>query len=246
MTVDRHSIETLNLLYEYDDFMYSIQSLIDLGCGMGQDLEWWATRTTRDDNPKPLHIRCTGVDLAENLPLAKRYDNIDYQLIDFEDPNISLFPGGYDILWCHDSFQYAKNPLQTLKQWWHLASTGGMLYICVPVTQRLHRRQFDFKLSSGCYYHYTLVNLMYMLATTGWDCGAGFFKQSPQDDWLQAVVYKSEHQPRDPKNTTWYDLSELKLLPASADKSIHAHGCLHQQDLIIPWLDRSLTSMFIQ
>ena len=51
-----HSQQTLNALYEYDDFMESIATMVDLGCGTGLDLEWWATRTTRDDNPQPLNI----------------------------------------------------------------------------------------------------------------------------------------------------------------------------------------------
>ncbi len=80
-----HSLETLNILYEYDDFMESINTLVDLGCGQGLDLEWWATRTTRDDNPKPLNIKCTGVDILSSLPVAKKYPNITYQLLDFEE-----------------------------------------------------------------------------------------------------------------------------------------------------------------
>ena len=36
----QHSLETLNQLYEYDDFMMSIGTLADIGCGDGKDLEW--------------------------------------------------------------------------------------------------------------------------------------------------------------------------------------------------------------
>jgi hypothetical protein len=68
----------------------------------------------------------------------------------------------------------------------------------------------------------------------------------PQDSWLHAVVYKSSHQPLDPAAATWYRLSELKLVPESADASIHAHGYLNQQDLVLPWVDHSLMSMAIR
>jgi SAM-dependent methyltransferase len=240
-----HSLETLNTLYEYDDFMLSIRSVLDLGCGSGDDLVWWATRTTRDDVPMPLNIDCTGVDLLESVIKIKNHDRIRYQSTDFEGV-ITPYPKGYDILWSHDSFQYAKNPLQTLSQWWDLASPGGMLYICVPITQQIHRRQLDYFLPSGSYYHYSLVNLIHMLATCGWDCRSGFFRQSQQDSWLHAVVYKSEHRPLDPKTATWYQLSELKLVPESADRSIQDNGYLKQQDLVVPWLDRSLMSMTIR
>ena len=241
----QHSLETLNLLYEYDDFMLSIRSVLDLGCGSGDDLIWWATRTTRDEAHMPLNIDCTGVDAVDHSDKFNKYSNIKFQSADFEN-SIQSYPKGYDILWCHDSFQYAINPLKTLSNWWNLASPGGMLYIGVPVTQRIHHRQLSYSLPSGVYYHHTMVSLIYMLATAGWDCRSGFFQQSVQGDWLHAAVYRNEHKPMDPKTTTWYQLSELKLLPESAEAGIHARGYLDQQDLVIPWLDRSLTSMSIK
>jgi SAM-dependent methyltransferase len=239
-----HSLETLNQLYEYDDFMLSIRTMIDLGCGSGEDLGWWATRTTRDDNPTPLNIKCVGVDLAENLPIAHDYTNIAYQRNNFEE-KIHAPEDGFDVLWCHDAFQYAINPIQTLSNWWHIASPGGMLSLTVPVTQRIHRRQLVYELQSGCYYHHTMVSLMYMLAVAGWDCGAGFFKQTPTEPWIHAVVYKSNHTPQNPRETNWHKLVELNLLPESAAKSIYAHNSLQQQDLIVPWVDHSLLSMAV-
>jgi len=241
----QHSLSTLNQLFEYDDFMLSIRTVLDLGCGIGDDLEWWATRTTRDDNPEPLNIRCTGVDLAPGLSLTGKHNNVFYQSIDFEGP-IAPTANGYDVLWCHDAFQFALNPVATLSSWWQLASPGAMLYISVPTTQRIYQRQLDYYLGSGCYYHHTLVSLIHMLATAGWDCRGGFFKQTPSDPWIHAAVYKSAHPPKDPKRTNWHELSELKLLPESADASIYAHGHLRQQDLIIPWLDHSLMSMAVR
>jgi len=240
-----HSLQVLNQLFEYDDFMYSIKTVVDLGCGSGDDLEWWATRTTRDEYPEQLGIKCTGVDLLDNVALTKKHPNISYQQGDFESL-IEHPKAGFDILWCHDAFQYATNPLQTLSRWWDIASNGGMLYICVPITQRIHRRQLEYVAPAGNFYHYSLVNLMYMLAISGWDCRSGFFKQDVNDDWIHAVVYKSDVEPMDPKTTTWYKLSELKLLPASTDSSIHAHGYLRQQDLVIPWLDKSIMSMSVR
>ena len=72
-----HSLQTLNSLYEYDDFMSSIDTMVDLGCGTGLDLEWWATRTTRDEIPKMLNIDCIGVDLFPQLSMAKKYKNMN-------------------------------------------------------------------------------------------------------------------------------------------------------------------------
>jgi SAM-dependent methyltransferase len=240
-----HSLETLNQLNEYDDFMFSIKTVVDLGCGSGDDLKWWATRTTREETQQPLNIECTGIDLFETFPLVKNHKNIAYQQCNFEG-SIETPKTGFDILWCHDAFQYALSPIQTLTNWWNMTSPGGMLYIGVPVTQQIHRRQLDFQLPSGCYYHYTLVNLIYMLATTGWDCRSGFFKQSPNEPWIHAIVYKGDQKPLDPKTASWYELSERKMLPESTDRSIAAHGFLRQQDLVVQWIDHSLMSMAVK
>lgn len=241
----KHSLEVLDYLYQYDDFMASIRSMVDLGCGIGDDLEWWATRTTKDDVPKPLDIQCVGVDLAENLPMARKHSNTVYQRGDFES-TLHAPKDGFDVLWCHDAFQYALNPVQTLSRWWHIASLGAMLALTIPITQRIHQRNLDYHLPTGCYYHYSMVSLIHMLATAGWDCRSGFFKQAPGDPWLHAVVYKSAHTPLDPKVATWHELSERKLVPKSADASIMSHNYLRQQDLVVPWLDHSLMSMAVK
>ena len=113
----QHSLQTLNQLYEYDDFMESITTLVDLGCGDGLDLQWWSTRTTRDDTPVPLNIQCTGVDTLETLKIAKKYSNIRYQRTDFENTPVEFSKKfKFDVLWCHDAFQYCIKPIETLKK----------------------------------------------------------------------------------------------------------------------------------
>lgn len=238
-----HSLETLNLMYEYDDFMDSISTLADIGCGSGGlDLEWWATRTTRDDDPEPLNIRCMGIDIFSELPMARKYPNITYQKVDFEEtiaPPKKLF----DVIWCHDAFQYAINPIKTLSRWQKITSDGAMLALTVPQTTNIVYKNHQCIQPNGCYHHHTLVSLIHTLATAGWDCNNGFFLKKPNDHWIHAVVYKSKHPPMDPKKITWYELADLKLLPESAAKSIMKHGYLQQQDLLLTWLDKSISWM---
>ena len=241
-----HSLNTLNMLYEYDDFMASIGTMVDLGCGSGLDLEWWATRTTREDTPQPLNIDCIGVDLQTQLAVAKKYANITYQSTDFETKIYPKKKTLFDVLWCHDAFQYTLNPIGTLSQWWHIASDGAMLAIIVPQTTNYHSRQQRFTQSTGVYYHHTLVSLIHMLSVAGWDCRSGFFKKESNNPWLSAVVYKSSHKPMDPKTTSWYELAEKNLLPESADACINRYGELRQQELILPWLDKSLMHLGLQ
>lgn len=238
----QQSLRTLNALYEYDDFMMSIETLIDLGCGAGLDLEWWATRTTRDDAKTPLNIKCLGVDLAESLPMAHKHHNIQYKSQNFED-EIKMHKHKYDVAWCHDSFQYAINPFTTLSNWWNMLTDGGMLVLIVPQTTNLEFNVQAFDQPDGHYYNWTMVSLMHTLAVSGFDCGAGFFLKDPTDPWLHAVVYKSDHKPMDPRTTRWYDLCDKNLLPDSAVASINKYGYLRQRDLLLPWLDKSLMSL---
>ena len=238
----RPSLSILNALYEYDDFMESIKNLADLGCGTGEDLAWWATRTTRSENPQPLNIKCVGVDTLPTLPMARQHANVTYQRNNFEQ-QLYAPKDGFDILWCHDAFQYCIDPIGTLGKWRQIASPGAMLVIAVPETTQLLRNQLCYHLPAGVFYHHTLVSLIYMLAINGWDCKSGFFQKSAADSWIRAVVYKSDQQPENPTGLSWYDLVDLKLLPETADKSVLAHGHLRQQDLVVPWLDQNLTWM---
>lgn len=234
-----HSLITLNALFEYDDFMESIKTLADMGCGTGLDLEWWATRTTRDDRRRSLDIQCTGIDLIESVPVAHKYKNIRYQQQDFCDP-IMVHKKKFDVIWCHDAFQYVIDPFTTLRNWYDVASDNAMLILILPQTTNVDSNRLSFEQTNGCYWHWTLVNLMHVLAVSGWDCGAGFFRKEINDPWLHAVVYKSKHKPLDPKKITWYELSDLGLLPDSAVKCINKFGYLKQRELLLPWLDRSL------
>ena len=241
----QHSLQTLNQLYEYDDFMMSIKTVVDLGCGVGKDLEWWATRTIRDSRSTPLKIKCTGVDILNRMPIAANYSNMLYQRADFE-VKVNAPPEKFDILWCHDAFQYVVDPIKTLTYWRDISSEGAMLALTIPQTTNIHQKDLDFTQQDGCYYHYTIVSLIHMLAITGWDCKSGFFKKNPDDNWLHAIVYKSNHTPFNLKKTRLYDLVEAKLLPESADKVILAKGYLDQKDLVLPWLDKSLSRMSTQ
>jgi len=237
----QHSLQTLNWLYEHDDFMSSIDTLLDIGCGPGLDLEWWATRTTRDEKPIPLNIQCTGLDLLAELPVARKYKNITYQKNNFEDQIFKPKKKGYDVLWCHDAFQYALSPLSTLAKWWHVAEPGAMLILILPQTANIVQKKLSFVQPDHCYYHYSIVNLIHMLAVSGWDCASGFFYKNPTDPWLHAAVYKSSHAPLDIKSTSWYDLADLGLLPKTAAESVLRHGHVAQDELVLPWLDKSLT-----
>jgi SAM-dependent methyltransferase len=237
-----HSLRILNDLYEHDDFMESVGRVMDLGCGYeALDLQWWATRTTRDDEPTPLNIRCTGIDLLDNISREAKDANITYVRNDLE--TLQQIKHSQDILWCHDVFQYMINPLQCLANWRRLCAKDGMLVLVVPQTTNIEFSRQSFDQPSGCYYNHTMVSLIHMLAVSGWDCRSGFFLKNPTDPWLHAIVYNSNQTPSDPKTSTWYSLAEKGLLPASAEESINKYGYLRQHDLVLSWIDKSLSWM---
>lgn len=233
-----HSRQTLDVLYEHDDFMESVGRVADLGCGpAGLDALWWASATTRDDVPQPLNIQTVAIDQFETFMPARKNKNLSYQRTDLETWRETK--RGFDVMWCHDTFQYMTNPLQCLINWWNVTADNGMLVLILPQTTNMEYNIEAFDLPSGCYYNHTLTSLIYMLATTGWDCASGFFLKRPTDPWLHAIVYKSTQTPRDPRQTSWYDLAESGLLPVSAVKSINKYGYPRQRDLVLPWLDKS-------
>ncbi len=234
-----HSLRVLETLYQFDDFMQSIENVIDMGCGAGLDMLWWSTRTTRDANPRPLNIRCTGIDVHESCAATSQHRYISYLPQDFEQP-IKAHKRRFDVIWCHDAFQFVQDPFRTLRQWRDIATPGAMLVITVPQTTNFYLNREQFEQASGCFWHWTLVNLLHVLAVTGWDCASGFFQKLPGDPWITAIVYLGDHVAPDPRRITWYELCDAGVLPSSAVTSIQRHGYLRQQDLTLPWIDKSL------
>lgn len=236
-----HSRRTLDLLHEYNDFMESIDTLVDMGCGSGLDLEWWATQTTNEDQPRPLNIKCFGVDTDTRREIP-RYSNINYLIQDFESPIALPQNKKIDVLWCHDAWQYVLNPFQTLRQWYDAMNKDAMLIIVVPQTTNISRNQQDFTQQSGVYWHWSIVNLMHVLAVSGFDTGAGFWFKDVADPWIHAVVYRGDQGVLDPRSTSWYNLAERGVLPESATACIKKFGYLKQSELCLPWLDRMMYS----
>lgn len=233
-----HSMKILNQIYEYDDFMDSIEVIADMGCGSGLDIMWWATATTRDEErPEPHDYTCYAVDIdLSHLMIDEKPDNLTLLEVDFE---LDPMPRKVDVIWCHDSFQFVKRPLDTLRLWNKNLNLNGMLVM--SIYQNMHTKNGRYRNISKSYnyYNYTVPSLIYMLAVNGFDCKDAYFQKAEGDPWINLVVYKSSVEPMDPAKTSWYDLADAGLLHNTVLNSINKYGYVDQADLGFSWLNRS-------
>lgn len=232
-----HSMEILNLLYGYDSFLDSLQVIADVGCGSGADLNWWATLYTRDDPPEPRNYFCFGVDksIAQVNPETAKLKNV--KLIEEDMSKFRLFRKA-DLLWCHDSFQYAINPIETLRNFNKNMNVNGMLVMSIPQNVAYVHNRLSFRTENYCYYNYNIINLIYMLAVSGFDCKDAYFYKHPQNNWIQLAVYKASDEYLDPASTSLYDLAEQNLLHQTMVDSLNLYGHIRQEDVVLPWLDK--------
>lgn len=232
-----HSLETLKLIRQFDDFLESVSSVADFGCGGGLDINWWATQQSYlSDPPRPYNYRCYAIDHDIKQLKLQLPNNVHVIQEDFEKKIILTNP--VDVIWCHDTFQYCLNPLNTLRLFNEQMVENGMLYICVPTHRYLHRGMITSRSSAYQYFDYNLVHLIYMLAVNGFDCKDAYFLKESEDPWIHAVVYKSGVAPMDPRTTSWYDIAAQGLLNASMENCIKEYGFLIQENMIFGWLDK--------
>ena len=234
-----HSRTILDLLYDHDDFMDSIKSIMDVGCGDGEDILWWANAETRDDVPERHNYRCIALD--KNLKRFNRNKNVPKNLHaqegNFETYNLSR---PVDLIWSHNSLQYSENPAATLRKFNEYLSDGGVLVLSVPQTVNIEYSRWSSVCYAGQPFSFTISNLIYMLASAGFDCKDGMFHKQHDSPWLSAMVYKSEIDPVITTDTSWYELMDKELLPDTADKAVARFGYLAQHELITRWIDQDI------
>jgi len=232
-----HSLEVLNLLYGYDSFLDSLTSIADMGCGNGLDAEWWASLTTRDEPPEPRNYTVYAIDqdltkidpdiLARNPNLIPIERNFEERVV----------PRQVDLIWAHDSFQYALDPFKCLRIWKETLQKDGMLILTVPQGTYVKNSSLVVEQHNHQYYNYNILNLIYMLAISGFDCRDAYFYRKRGTPWLYAAVYASEHEPLT-QQATWYDLAERNLVNDSIINSVNQHGYARLEDLVVTWLDK--------
>ena len=235
----RHSLNILNLIQQYDTFLESLRHIAIMGCGSGEDVLWWATLLNNDDPPQPYNFVCHAVDTdTSKLAQIPKLPNIHKNDRSFDSD--LLFPIQVDIIYAHDCLQYSVNPLHTLKQWNQYLNVNGMLLLSVPQHTGIEYGQQYSRSYSGCYFHYTPVSLIYMLAVNGFDCRDAYLLKQFQDPWINMAVYKTDIAPMDPATTSWFDLIDKNLLHPTIVDSLNSNGYLKQEEILMPWLNKEL------
>ena len=235
-----HSLEVLDLLYGYDSFLDSLSFIADMGCGEGLDAAWWASLYTRDDPPEPRNYTVYAVDNDQSYldsEIIKNTPNIIPLLGDFE--VYGTVPRKVDLIWAHDSLQYAVNPYSCISSWRRSMNINGMLVIAVPQDTYYYNNRLVITNHSANPYSYNILNLIYMLACNGFDCNDAYFYRKNNTPWLYAAVYATEFDPETPK-LSWYELVERNLVNSSIAASVNKYGFARLDDLVVNWLDKSL------
>lgn len=232
-----HSLETLQLIYGYDDFLDSLTTIADMGCGAGYDSQWWAKLETREEPPEPRNYTVYAVDqnIVQLDPSVKETcPNIIPIEANFETVQL---PTKADLIWAHDSFQYSKDPLGTLKNWRANMNLNGMLSIAVPQTTFVQNNRIQIISQNYQYYNYNVLSLMYILALSGFDCRDAYFYRKHNTPWLHAAVYVSKHEPV-PAHASWHDLVDRQLVPDCVINSVNKYGYARLEDIVVRWLDQ--------
>lgn len=231
-----HSLLTLNLLDQFDDFKISIKHMADFGCGKGLDLEFWANMHTWDEEGNPgrkLNFNCVGFDLhaEDNVPSRK---NIKYKNHDFN-KNDTIWSVPFDVVWCHNVMQTIYSPVEFLGKVNKAMATGSMLYLCVPSTVSMYQNRFQNYTPSQHFNTFTVSQILYLLALNGFDVKDFYLQKEHFTDIIEVLTYK-EREPFDYK-TSWYELADMDILNDNIKELVLRNNILSDQGLITKWLD---------
>lgn len=237
------SLQTLTLLDQRTDFMDSLSVIADMGCGKGNDAAAWADRV--DENGKPRKLFVFAVDKILQIDNHNRRQNVRAVKEDFS--NTTIAKNRVDVLWCYNSFQYATEPVKTLRHWYDIMSENGLLYIAIPQSNYIDDlSRWQMINQSGCFWPHNIVSLIYLLAACGFDCREGHFKQRRHDQLIHLCAYKSPYKPMSLDDANLYKLDELKLLPPTISKCIEKYGAIKHEFLQLEWLDGTISDLSIE
>ncbi|MDB4378545.1 class I SAM-dependent methyltransferase [bacterium] len=229
-----HSLDILWTLAQFHDFMESIDSVIDVGCGDGHDALWWATATDMDeDNPRPLNINVTALDkensIDSNYELPK---NLTFKQGDLY---TTEFENRFDVVWSHNILHSTNDPLKFLHKMNEFCTDGGMLGLSFPATSNMFYGDPDYRVYREAPHGITMIHLIYMLVLSGFNCREGYFTKQPGTNIISAIVYKDTDEVFGHGEKPLSEYSEL--LPVSCQQQLNKYNYLTNKGLLLDWIN---------
>lgn len=228
-----HSLSMLWTLSGFHDFMESIDSVLDVGCGDGHDSLWWANATDMDDNPRPLNINVVALDKEDSI-------NPDYQIpnnltFKHEDWNTAEFKDQFDVVWTHNTLQGTTDPLKFLHKMNEFCADGAMLGISFPATSNMFYGDPDYRIYQEAPHSITMIHLIYMLVLSGFNCKDGYFIKQPGTNIISAIVYKDTDEVFTHGEKAIAEYNDL--LPISCQQQLTKYNYLTNKGLLLNWID---------
>lgn len=237
------SAETLALLDLRTDFMNSLSVIADMGCGKGADAAAWADKIDENGNPRKLFV--FAVDKVLQMDNHNRRQNVRVVKEDFS--NTTIAKNCVDVIWCYNSFQYATDPVKTLRHWWDIMNENGLLYIAIPQSNYIDDlSRWQMINPNGCFWPHNISSLIYLLAACGFDCKDGHFKQRRHEQMIHLCAYKSPYKPLQLEDASLYKLDELGLLPGTISNCIQKYGAIRHEFLRLEWIDKTVSDLAIE
>ena len=120
LEIEEYRFEKLHYLPKLVDFdAYSGQSVLDVGCGVGNDLSRFARGGAN----------VVGVDLAEHsIDLAKQnfeMRNLPGQFLLMDGENMEFEDNTFDLVYCHTVIHFTVNPERMMREIYRVLKPGG-------------------------------------------------------------------------------------------------------------------------
>lgn len=211
-------------------------NVLDVGCGLGIQAAWWASRRPPEKEDKfgiKASTECHGVDLYP--PDAELVNKFYFKQEDYH--NLSFGNSQFDIVWSHFSLEYSPNPMKALAEWRRVCKDDGHLHITVPASFKKKFGKVHTELRPGQQSWFSITNLIYMLAYTGWLPREAHFQADIKRGILRGLVPANPDQatPLDPLTTNLYELAERGVFDRWVTAMINDRGTFDETNLVITW-----------
>lgn len=216
-------------------------NVLDVGCGLGLQANWWASQRPKLDDDRfglKASTECHAVDLYP--PDAEFANNFYFKQEDYH--NLSFSNEQFDIVWSHYSLEYSATPFKALAEWRRVCKPDGHLYITVPCSFRKKFGKIHTELKPGQQSWFTIVNLIYMLAYTGWLPKDAFFQADVRRGIVRGIIPANPEQPTalDPLEVNLYDLADRGVFDRWVTAMINDRGTFDETNLVITWVTGSI------